>query len=34
VPWGSWINDPPAEFFLVVHITAFGKGMDGEVIDT
>jgi hypothetical protein len=32
VPWRSWINDLPAEFFLVVHITAFSKDIDGEVI--
>jgi hypothetical protein len=32
VPWGSWINDLPAEFFLVVRITAFSQDMDGEVI--
>jgi hypothetical protein len=23
MPYGSWINDLPTEFFLVVHITAF-----------
>jgi hypothetical protein len=33
VPWESWINDLPAEFFLVVHITAVGNETDGEVID-
>jgi hypothetical protein len=32
MPWRTWINDPPTEFFLVVHITAFSKDMDGEVI--
>ena len=32
MPWGSWINDLPAEFFPVVHITALSKDMDGEVI--
>ena len=26
MPWGSWINDLPTEFFLVVHITAFALG--------
>jgi hypothetical protein len=29
---GSWINDRPTEFFLVVHVTAFSKDTDGEVI--
>jgi hypothetical protein len=31
MPWGSWINDLPAEFFLVVCITALSKDV-GEVI--
>jgi hypothetical protein len=26
MPWGSWINDLPTEFFLVVHISAFALG--------
>jgi hypothetical protein len=26
MPWGSWINDFPTEFFLVVHIAAFAIG--------
>ena len=26
MPWGSWINDLPTEFFLVVHIAAFTLG--------
>jgi hypothetical protein len=26
MPWGSWINDLPTEFFLVVHIAAFAIG--------
>jgi hypothetical protein len=26
MPWGSWINDLPTEFFLVVHLTAFALG--------
>jgi hypothetical protein len=26
MPWGSWINDLPTEFFMVVHITAFAIG--------
>ncbi|HEY7793246.1 MAG TPA: hypothetical protein VIA10_04480 [Gaiellaceae bacterium] len=26
MPWGSWINDLPTEFFLVVHIGAFAIG--------
>jgi hypothetical protein len=26
VPYGSWINDLPTEFFLAVHITAFAIG--------
>ena len=26
MPWGSWINDLPTGFFLVVHITAFALG--------
>ena len=24
--WGSWINELPTEFFLVVHIAAFAVG--------
>jgi hypothetical protein len=26
MPWGSWINDLPTAFFLVVHIAAFALG--------
>jgi hypothetical protein len=26
LPCGSWINDLPTQFFLVVHITAFALG--------
>ena len=26
MPYGSWINDLPTGFFLVVHITAFALG--------
>ena len=26
MPYGSWINDLPTAFFLVVHITAFALG--------
>ena len=26
MPYGSWINDLPTTFFLVVHITAFALG--------
>src|SRR5918996_4841548 len=26
MPWGSWVNDLPTGFFLVVHIAAFGLG--------
>jgi hypothetical protein len=26
VPYGSWINDLPTGFFLVVHIAAFAAG--------
>jgi hypothetical protein len=26
MPWGSWINDLPTGFFLVVHIAAFAIG--------
>ena len=26
MPWGSWINELPTEFFLVVHIAAFAVG--------
>ena len=26
MPWGSWINELPTEFFLVVHIAAFALG--------
>jgi hypothetical protein len=29
---GSWINDLPAEFYLVAHINALSKDTDGEVI--
>jgi plastocyanin len=27
MPWGSWINELPTEFFLVVHIAAFAIGV-------
>lgn len=26
MPWGSWINELPTWFFLVVHVTAFALG--------
>jgi hypothetical protein len=26
MPWGSWINDLPTEFFMAVHIAAFALG--------
>jgi membrane protein implicated in regulation of membrane protease activity len=26
MPWGSWINDLPTAFFMVVHIAAFALG--------
>ena len=26
MPWGSWINELPTEFFMVVHIAAFAIG--------
>ncbi|MGH3138012.1 MAG: hypothetical protein ACRDPV_16125 [Gaiellaceae bacterium] len=26
MPWGSWINEFPTEFFMVVHIAAFALG--------
>ena len=26
MPWGSWINVLPTEFFMVVHIAAFAIG--------
>ena len=26
MPWGSWINELPTEFFMVVHIAAFTIG--------
>jgi hypothetical protein len=26
MPWGSWINELPTEFFMVVHIAAFTLG--------
>jgi hypothetical protein len=26
MPWGSWINELPTDFFLVVHIAAFAIG--------
>ena len=28
MPYGSWINNLPTGFFLVVHITAFALGAD------
>ena len=27
MPWGSWINELPTEFFMVVHIAAFAIGV-------
>jgi hypothetical protein len=26
MPWGSWVNELPTEFFLAVHIAAFAIG--------
>ena len=26
MPWGSWINEFPTAFFLVVHVAAFALG--------
>ncbi len=26
MPWGSWINEFPTEFFMVVHLAAFAIG--------
>jgi hypothetical protein len=26
MPWGNWINELPAEFFLAVHTAAFALG--------
>ena len=26
MPWGSWINELPTGFFMVVHIAAFTIG--------
>jgi len=26
MPWGSWVNDLPTEFFMAVHIAAFAIG--------
>ncbi len=26
MPWGSWINEFPTGFFLVVHVAAFATG--------
>jgi hypothetical protein len=26
MPWGTWINELPTGFFLVVHIAAFAIG--------
>ncbi len=26
MPWGSWINELPTEFFMAVHIAAFAIG--------
>jgi hypothetical protein len=26
MPWGSWINELPTGFFLVVHVAAFAIG--------
>jgi hypothetical protein len=27
MPYGSWINDLPTEFFMVVHVAAFAIGV-------
>jgi hypothetical protein len=34
MPRRRWIDGLPTEFFVVVHIAAFGKDMDGEAIVT
>ena len=26
MPWGSWVNELPTEFFMAVHIAAFSIG--------
>ena len=26
MPWGTWVNALPTEFFLIVHVTAFALG--------
>ena len=26
MPWGTWVNELPTEFFLIVHVTAFALG--------
>ena len=26
MPWGSWVNELPTEFFMVVHLAAFAVG--------
>jgi hypothetical protein len=26
LPWGSWINELPTEFFMAVHVAAFALG--------
>jgi hypothetical protein len=26
MPWGTWVNDLPTEFFMAVHIAAFALG--------
>ena len=26
MPWGSWVNELPTEFFMAVHIAAFALG--------
>ena len=26
MPWGSWVNELPTEFFMAVHIAAFAIG--------
>ena len=32
MPCGNWIDDLPAEFWPVVHVTALGKDAEREVI--
>ncbi|HET9437583.1 MAG TPA: hypothetical protein VFO64_05235 [Gaiellaceae bacterium] len=26
MPWGTWVNELPTEFFLTVHVAAFALG--------